>query len=91
MLTAIRSHTKSIVVKALAGLLVASFALWGVSDMFTPGSSPSLAFEVGDVEIGPREVEYDVRREHIAKPLWALFPGVLATPSPTLTLRDVPC
>ena len=63
MLTVIRNHTQSIVVKALAGLLVASFALWGVSDMFTPGSSPSLVFEVGDVEIGPSEVEYDVRRE----------------------------
>ncbi|MCH7937290.1 MAG: SurA N-terminal domain-containing protein [Proteobacteria bacterium] len=63
MLTAIRKHTKSIVVKALAGLLVISFAFWGVSDMFTPGSSPSLVFEVGNVEIGPREVEYDIRRE----------------------------
>lgn len=63
MLTAIRKHTKSIIVKALAGLLVVSFALWGVSDMFTPSSSPSLVFEVGDVEIGSREVEYDVRRK----------------------------
>ena len=63
MLTAIRNHTKSILVKALAGILVLSFALWGVSDMFAPGSIPSLVFEVGDVEIGPREVEYDIRRE----------------------------
>lgn len=63
MLTAIRKHTKSIVVKILAGLLVASFALWGVSDMVRAVYTTETVFEVGDVEVGPREIESDVRRE----------------------------
>ena len=51
MLTAIRTHTKSLVVKILAGLLVVSFAVWGIEDMFTLAtSSASPIFEVGSLE-----------------------------------------
>ena len=64
MLTFIRQHTQSFVVKILAGLLIASFAVWGVGDMFTLATSSSTAiFEVGGVEVEPYEVEVEVRRE----------------------------
>ncbi len=64
MLTSIRKHSQSFVVKILAGLLIASFAIWGVEDMFTLATSSSTAiFEVGDVEVEPGEVEVEVRRE----------------------------
>ena len=64
MLTTIRKHSKSIVVKILAFLLIASFAVWGVEDMVSfVTSSSSAIFEVGDVEVEPEEVEAEVRRE----------------------------
>jgi peptidyl-prolyl cis-trans isomerase D len=64
MLTFIRQHTQSFVVKILAGLLIASFAVWGVEDMFSLATSRSTAiFEVGGVEVEPYEVEVEVRRE----------------------------
>ncbi|MFQ5763331.1 MAG: peptidyl-prolyl cis-trans isomerase [Rhodospirillales bacterium] len=63
MLTAIRKHTKSFVVKILAGVLVASFALWGVSDMVRAVYTSESVFEIGDVEVGPQELESEVRRE----------------------------
>jgi peptidyl-prolyl cis-trans isomerase D len=64
MLTFIRAHTQSFVVKILAGLLIASFAVWGIEDMFSLATSSSTAiFEVGGVEMEPEEVEAEVRRE----------------------------
>ena len=43
MLTYIRDHTQSLVVKILAGLLIGSFAVWGVEDMFSVVTSNSSA------------------------------------------------
>ena len=64
MLTFIRQHTQSFVVKILAGLLIASFAVWGVEDMFSLATSRSTAiFEVGGVEVEPYKVEVEVRRK----------------------------
>ena len=64
MLSAIRNHTQSIVVKILAGLLIASFAIWGVEDMFSLVTSRSSAiFEVGEFEGDPGAIEAGVQRE----------------------------
>ena len=64
MLSAIRNHTQSFVVKILAGLLIASFAVWGIEDMFSVVTSSSSAiYEIGDIEGDPREVEIGVQRE----------------------------
>ena len=64
MLTYIRDHTQSLVVKILAGLLIGSFAVWGVEDMFSVVTSNSSAiFEVGEIEGNPRTVENGVQRE----------------------------
>ena len=64
MLTAIRTHTKSFVVKILAGLLVVSFAVWGIEDMFTLAtSSASPIFEVGSLEGDEDVIRDEVRRQ----------------------------
>jgi len=64
MLTSMRKHSQSIVVKIMAGLLVASFAVWGVEDMFTiVTSSSSAIFKVGDIEGDPTTIENEVRGE----------------------------
>ena len=64
MLTAIRTHTKSLVVKILAGLLVVSFAVWGIEDMFTLAtSSASPIFEVGSLEGDEDVIRDEVRRQ----------------------------
>jgi len=63
MLREIRNQAKSWVVKVLFGLLVLSFALWGVGDMFGPSYSGSSIFEVGDIKVEPADMESTVRRE----------------------------
>ncbi|MBC8338987.1 MAG: peptidyl-prolyl cis-trans isomerase [Rhodospirillales bacterium] len=64
MLSFIRDHTQSIVVKILAVLLIGSFAVWGVEDMFNVVTSESAAiYEVGDIEGDPNLIEKDVQRE----------------------------
>ncbi|MBT3307837.1 MAG: hypothetical protein HN377_15365, partial [Alphaproteobacteria bacterium] len=64
MLTLLRKHSQSFVVKIMAGLLVASFAVWGVEDMFTViSSNTSAIFEVGDIEGNPTAIENEVRGE----------------------------
>ncbi len=56
MLTAIRGTLGSFVVLALMGLLIASFALWGIPDTFTGPGGRTVA-TIGDVEIGVTEFE----------------------------------
>ncbi len=64
MLSAIRNHTQSFVVKSLAALLIASFAIWGVEDMFNVVTSKNSAiFEIGDIEGEPTKIENAVNRE----------------------------
>lgn len=64
MLTYIRDHTQSLVVKVLAALLIGSFAVWGIEDMFSVvTSNMSAIFKVGDIEGDPRTIENGVQRE----------------------------
>jgi len=63
MLTTIRKHSKSFAVKILAGVIIASFALWGVNDVFSIVYSAKTVIEIGDVEFSTPEVEGHVRRE----------------------------
>ncbi|GAK32815.1 hypothetical protein JCM17846_06400 [Iodidimonas nitroreducens] len=56
MLSAIRSTLGSFVVLALLGLLIASFALWGIPDLFSNTGGRTIA-SVGDSEIDV--VEFD--------------------------------
>lgn len=63
MLEAIRKRTGSILVKGLLGLLVVSFAIWGIGDVFRGGSRSTAVAEVGDVEIQPAEFNKEFQRE----------------------------
>ena len=63
MLTFFRKHTQSFVVKILAGVLIASFGLWGVNDVFSIVLSDETVIEIGDVEFSSPEVQDLVRRE----------------------------
>lgn len=63
MLQAIRSKTASIVVKALAGLLIISFAAWGIQDILVTRASELTVASVGDRDIDPVEFDYELSRE----------------------------
>ena len=63
MLTFFRKHTQSFVVKILAGVLIVSFGLWGVNDVFSIVLSDETVIEIGDVEFSSPEVQDLVRRE----------------------------
>lgn len=66
MLETLRSASKSWVAAILIGLLIISFAVWGINDIFAGGSSTTIA-RVGDSEIDVRSFESDymmrVRRQ----------------------------
>lgn len=63
MLQAIRSKTASLVVKLLAGLLIISFAAWGIQDIIGTSASELTVAKVGDTEIDPQEFDYELSRE----------------------------
>ena len=63
MLGAIRKRSGGIIVKALLGLLILSFAMWGVADVYSPGGADQKLAEVGNVEILPKHVRNNYQRE----------------------------
>ena len=63
MLESIRNRSGGIIVKALLGLLILSFAMWGVADVYSPSKSKQNLAEVGNIEIKPSHVRRDYQRE----------------------------
>jgi len=63
MLEAIRKRSGGIVVKGLLGLLILSFAMWGIADVFSPSGADHTLAKVGDVEVRPEQVRRDYQRE----------------------------
>lgn len=63
MLETIRKHTGSFVVKLLFVVLILSFGVWGVADVFRPGGGRDWAVRVGDVEIPTQTIRDDYQRE----------------------------
>lgn len=63
MLQAIRGKTASIVVKALSGLLIISFAAWGVGDFIKARATDVSLATVGEHDIEPQALEYELSRE----------------------------
>ena len=63
MLGAIRKRSGSILVKLLLGLLILSFAAWGISDVFRTRASDTSVARVGEREITPNQLGNDYRRE----------------------------
>jgi len=63
MLQTIRSTVGSWVVKILFVLLIASFGIWGVGDMFRKAGQSNAAITVGRTEITYKEVDQDFRKQ----------------------------
>ncbi len=61
MLQAIRGRTASWIVRILFALLILSFAVWGIGDIFRGPSPDDVVAEIGDVEITARTVDELVR------------------------------
>ena len=74
MLQIIRSKVTSIFVKILFLLLIVSFAIWGIGDIFFGSPAGKVAVEVGDeVRYTTQEVasEFETARRRIGVPLTA--------------------
>jgi len=61
MLDAIRKHASGWVVKIFLGVLILSFGIWGIADIFRGGRDPTVA-KVGDVEITANQFNQEFRR-----------------------------
>ncbi|MCS7268228.1 MAG: peptidyl-prolyl cis-trans isomerase [Geminicoccaceae bacterium] len=62
MLDAMRRYATSWVVKAFLLLLVASFAIWGIGDVFVRGAPSEVVAEVGGTEIRPEQLVREAER-----------------------------
>ncbi len=63
MLEAIRNRSSGIVIKGLLAMLILSFALWGIADVFSPGGVDTTVAKVGDTEVSPDQIRRDFQRE----------------------------
>jgi peptidyl-prolyl cis-trans isomerase D len=63
MLQAIRSKASSFVVKLLFGILVVSFGIWGIGDIFRNRGIDTAVATVGSKKIDAQELNQEVRRE----------------------------
>ena len=63
MLQKIRSKATSLVVKVLFGVLVVTFALWGIGDIFRNRSSDTAVATVGPLKIEPTPLQTAVRAD----------------------------
>lgn len=75
MLEFLRNGVRTWYFKALLGLLVLSFAIWGVGDIFTPGLSGNTVIQVGKVEIGSQQFAsaYQRQVQNLARTLGGSF------------------
>lgn len=63
MLQAIRSQASSFVIKILFGLLIISFGVWGIGDIFRSGTADTTVATVGDRKISAEQLNQAVRTE----------------------------
>lgn len=63
MLDFLRRSATSIVVKAMLGLLIASFAVWGIGDIFRAKTGGESVATVGDAEISTPRFRNEFQRE----------------------------
>ncbi len=75
MLTALRNKATSWVLKVMFGLLIVSFAIWGVGDIFRLGGGPPAVATIGPVEVSGDQFMNQFRNE-LAR-LQALLGGQL--------------
>ena len=62
MLNALRRGAGSLPAKIFFGVLVASFAVWGIGDVFTGGGQSDTVAEIGDIQITSQEFTDNYRR-----------------------------
>ena len=62
MLTSLRKHSKGFLAVFLFGMLILSFAVWGIGDIFR-GHSDSFVVRVGDRKVGTQEFRAEAQRE----------------------------
>lgn len=58
MLDSLRSAAQSWIAKLLLGLLVLSFAIWGISDVFRGGMAGNAALTAGDSEVSATDYRF---------------------------------
>ena len=63
MLQAIRSRAGSFVVKVLFGLLILTFGIWGIGDIFRNRPTDSVIATVGEQNIRAEDLQTAMRRE----------------------------
>lgn len=63
MLQTLRGSAGSFLVKILFVLLIASFAVWGIGDIFRGGGADTTVAEVGPYSISAAEVDQEVRTQ----------------------------
>ena len=63
MLEFLRKSASGIIVKALLGLLILSFAAWGIGDVFSSKAGRVAVAVIGDNEISPDEFRNELDRE----------------------------
>lgn len=63
MLTQMRKPVAKVITVALFGLLILSFAVWGIGDIFRSGGTVVAVAEVGGTEINQVEFSRDLSRE----------------------------
>src|SRR5579883_497039 len=78
MLQVIRSKASSLIVKILFGLLVVSFGIWGIGDIFRNRSVDTTVATVGDRKIDTQELAQEVRQD--AERIRGMFRGASLTP-----------
>ena len=80
MMRAIQSSSSSFIMKIILAAIAASFALWGVGDMFRGGISGGYALKAGDVEISLQEYndELKVRYSTLRQMMGANFTPEMA-------------
>src|SRR3546814_9380545 len=63
MLTALRSKSSKFVLKILFALLIVSFAVWGIGDIFRGGGRSVDLIEVGPVVVSQVELQNEYNRQ----------------------------
>lgn len=63
MLGALRRQSQSIFIKTLLGLLILSFAIWGVGDMVSSAVTDNAAVKVGEIEVSSYRMQREYRVE----------------------------
>lgn len=63
MLQQLRDKTKSVISSVLLGLLVISFGIWGIGDIFRMGGGKDWIAKIGGHKIPPQAVQQEFRNE----------------------------